>query len=80
MKVNVKLYATLQKLAPPEVEIGEAFAVEIDGSTILDLLKQLGIEEEQARIVMLNGIRVNDMSQELESDDLVVMFPPIGGG
>ncbi|MHA2380092.1 MAG: MoaD/ThiS family protein [Candidatus Thorarchaeota archaeon] len=80
MKVNVKLYATLQKLAPPDTRIGEAFTVELDGSTILELVEQLGIEEEQARIVMINGVRVDDMSQELKADDLVVIFPPIGGG
>ncbi|MHA2602485.1 MAG: MoaD/ThiS family protein [Candidatus Thorarchaeota archaeon SMTZ1-83] len=80
MRVNVKLYATLQKLAPPGTEVGEAFPVDMEGSTILQLVEQLGIEEDMARIVMVNGIRATDLSQPLQPEDLVVIFPPIGGG
>ncbi|UCH05783.1 MAG: MoaD/ThiS family protein [Candidatus Thorarchaeota archaeon] len=80
MRVRVKLYATLQKYAPPSTEVGEPFHIELNGSTILDLVEQLGIERELAHIVMVNGAQVEDMSQKLESDALVVIFPPIGGG
>jgi len=80
LRVRVKLYATLQKYAPQSTEVGEPFPVELDGNTVLELVKRLGIEREQAHIVMVNGAQVDDMSQELEADDLIVIFPPIGGG
>ncbi len=32
------------------------------------------------KIVMVNGIRISDLNINLEEDDLIVMFPPIGGG
>ncbi len=80
LRVKVKLYAALQKYAPNSVDLGESFTVEFDGSTILELVERLGIETEMAHIVMVNGAQVDNMSQELQTDDLVVIFPPIGGG
>jgi molybdopterin converting factor small subunit len=80
MRVRVKLYATLQKYAPTSTEVGEPFDVELDGNTVLHLVEQLGIERESAHIVMVNGAQVDDFSQKLEADTLVVIFPPIGGG
>jgi molybdopterin converting factor small subunit len=80
LRVRVKLYATLQKYAPTNIEVGEPFDVELDGNTILHLVEQLGIERELAQIVMVNGSQVDDLSQRLEADALVVIFPPIGGG
>ncbi|MFW9800079.1 MAG: MoaD/ThiS family protein [Candidatus Thorarchaeota archaeon] len=80
MMVNVKLYAALQKYAPSGTDVGEAFSVELESGTILELIEELGIEEELASIVMVNGIQVIDMNHALQVDDLVVIFPPIGGG
>lgn len=80
MQVKVKLYATLREFAPPNIEIGESFSVTLDGNTIEDLIKELGFEMDRAKIVMVNGNRVVDMTTHLNDDDLVVVFPPIGGG
>jgi molybdopterin converting factor small subunit len=80
MKVHVKLYATLQQYAPKGTELGSSFPVELDGRTVLDLIHHLKFKAEQARIVMVNGIRIFDSNYSLSDDDLVVIFPPIGGG
>ena len=80
MLVNVKLYATLRKLAPKNVQIGEAFPIELDAPTISDVLNKLGIGEEQAKIIMVNGTRVTKFDYELHPNDTVVIFPPVGGG
>ncbi|MFW9846150.1 MAG: MoaD/ThiS family protein [Candidatus Thorarchaeota archaeon] len=80
MKVGVKLYAALQEYSPPGTELGEAFPIELEGSTVGDLVNQLGIKEEHAKIIIVNGIRIDDLSHHLNEDDQVVIFPPIGGG
>ena len=80
MRVQVKLYATLREYSPLNTEIGASFEVEFDGSTIGELIHQLGFNIDRAKIVMINGSRVFDMKINLNEDDLVVIFPPIGGG
>ena len=80
MQVDVKLYATLRRLAPKGVEVGEAFRVAFEGNRVSDLLQTLNIMPAQAKIVMRNGERVTDMDEELSEGDLVVIFPPVGGG
>jgi molybdopterin synthase sulfur carrier subunit len=78
--VNVKLYAGLRKFVPGDVELGDFFQCESQGSTVSDLLKTLGIKEVHVQNVMINGERVIDFSETLAEDDLVAIFPPIGGG
>jgi molybdopterin synthase sulfur carrier subunit len=80
MIVQVKLYATLREYAPLGSEIGEVFNVEFNGSTLQDLIQKLGFKLDRAKIVMVNGNRVVDVKTSLNEDDLVVIFPPIGGG
>ncbi len=80
MKVSVKLYATLRKFAPPKTDIGESFEVEFKGTTISDLIEQLGFTQELARIVFVNDNQTSDLLSPLRDGDKVVMFPPVGGG
>ena len=80
MKVKVKFYATLSQYAPDGTEIGEVFQVELSGSTVNDLIDTFGFEHEQAKIVIVNNNRIDDLNHELGEGDLVVIFPPIGGG
>jgi len=80
MLVQVKLYATLRRFAPDDVELGKAFPVEIDVATISGILDRLGIGIEQSKIIMVNGTRVTDLDHKVASSDLIVIFPPVGGG
>ena len=78
--VQVKLYATLRRFAPDDVELGDAFPLEIQSATVDEVLKTLGIGAEKAKIIMVNGTRIIDLNHELSSDDMIVIFPPVGGG
>ena len=80
MKVMVKLYATLRRFAPEGNEIGAAFEVEYQGATISELIQHLRFTSEQSKIIMVNGQRVIDLNFILDENDLVVIFPPVGGG
>jgi molybdopterin synthase sulfur carrier subunit len=80
MLVQVKLYATLRKFAPNDVELGKAFQVEIDVATVSGILDKLGIGKEQAKIIMINGMRITNLNHSLSPEDTIVIFPPVGGG
>ena len=80
MKIMVKLYATLRRFGPEGIGIGEAFTVDSQATTIGELFQQLGFSREQAKIIMVNGQRVTDLNVKLAENDLVVLFPPVGGG
>ena len=80
MKVHVKLYATLREYAPHNLGIGQSFPVELKEGSISELTAVLGFKIEQAKIIMVNGERVTDLGQVLKDGDLVVIFPPVGGG
>ncbi len=80
LHVFVKLYATLRKYAPIKTEIGEAFSLELTNGTLIELVKKLQIPKKQTRIVFINGKRETDLKTQLKEGDLIVIFPPIGGG
>lgn len=76
----MKLYADLRDYAPPGNILGEAFPVEIQEGTLEELLTVLGIPKERTRLILLNGIHHLNAEQRFKNGDLVVLFPPIGGG
>ena len=80
MEVNVKTYATFRKYAPPDTPMGESFKVNVDKKTVLGIIEKLGIPLEKGVIVMVNSNRITDLNQKLTSEDLVVIFPLLGGG
>ncbi|MHA1975030.1 MAG: MoaD/ThiS family protein [Candidatus Hodarchaeales archaeon] len=81
MEIQVRLFATLRKYGPSNLPIGESFKLELEeNASILDLLDRLGMEVEEAKIVMINGKGVSDYSQKLKNADTVSIFPPVGGG
>ncbi len=80
MKIDVKLYATLRMYAPPDNELGESFPLNLSIGTISNALTKLKIPSEKAKIIMVNGIRISDTEMQLNEGDLLVIFPPIGGG
>ena len=79
MNINVKLYATLRKHLP-DAKLGAKVPMEVKGkTTVEDVINKLGIEKEQAKIILVNGIH-QDVSYKLQKGDLLVIFPPVGGG
>jgi molybdopterin converting factor small subunit len=79
MIIHLKLYATLRKYLPG-VPLGESVPFEIpDEGRVEDILNKLHISTENAKVVFVNGIH-QDLKDPLHAEDLVVIFPPIGGG
>ena len=77
--VEVKLFATLRRQFP-DLKVGEAMSVELpEDATVAQLMKELGLPEEQVKVVFVNGI-VQKGDHGLMDGDEVGVFPPVGGG
>lgn len=50
-----------------------------DGSTLADIIKEIGIELEEVSIGLLNGID-GSLDREVKDGDVLALFPPVGGG
>jgi sulfur carrier protein ThiS len=73
--IQLKLFATLQALRPPG---DEAYPIR-PGTPIRDLLRALGIEESQAKLIFVNGVQARP-EDTLQGGERVGIFPPVGGG
>jgi len=80
MPINVKLYATFRRFAPPGTELGESFKVNLENKTISEIMDYLDIPMEKGAILMVNGIRITDFNHLILENDLLVIFPVLGGG
>jgi sulfur carrier protein len=74
MVVQVRLFATLREGRFKNKEINFP-----EGSRLGDLLNSLGILQNQAGIMLVNG-RNASAEHELSASDVVSIFPSIGGG
>ncbi|MGI6226252.1 MAG: MoaD/ThiS family protein [Peptococcales bacterium] len=78
MQIEVRLFATLRDLFPPEKRGIDILQLE-EGSTISDLINYIKIPQDTPLIIMVNGIRKLD-DVELKDGDRIGIFPPVGGG
>lgn len=74
MEIKVKFFATLRE-GRGKVD----FYKTDEEVTVKDILNYYEIEEEQASILYVNG-RDAKLDQVLEYEDVVAIFPPVGGG
>ena len=74
MRITVKLFATLRegRFDKKSIECDE-------GTTIAKILKGLDISKRKASIIFVNN-RHADLNHELSDEDVVALFPPVGGG
>ncbi len=79
IKVEVVLFATLQKYNS-EGESSQSFYLEMsDDSTVEDLLKILKIPARESKQVFINSRR-QEWNYNLQDGDRAAIFPPIAGG
>ncbi len=74
MQIKVKLFATLRINQEKE-----QLQILPENADIKTAVRLLGIAEEDAAIIFLNGIRVN-LEHHLKENDTLSIFPLIGGG
>lgn len=51
----------------------------LTGTTVRNLLKELGVPENDAKLIFINGIK-KELSSTLHGGERVGIFPPVGGG
>jgi molybdopterin synthase sulfur carrier subunit len=73
--IKLKLYATLKVFMPSQ---GEEYPIS-PGMTVRDLLTQLKLPEDKAKLVFIDGTQ-SELSSKLAGGERVGIFPPVGGG
>ena len=73
--IQIKLFANLQPFMPAS---GEKYHIN-PGISILNLLEELNLPQEKARLIFIDGVKA-DLSSTLDGGERVGIFPPVGGG
>jgi molybdopterin synthase sulfur carrier subunit len=73
--ISIKLFATLRTYTP---EQSDSFPVR-PGTMIRDLIEQLGVPEEEVKLIFVDGIK-GELTSPLKGGERVGIFPPVGGG
>lgn len=74
-QIQIKLFATLSKFRPAA---SDHYPI-TPGISIHKLLDELGIPQEKAKLVFIDGVK-RDLSSVLQGGERVGIFPPVGGG
>lgn len=72
MRIQVKFFVNFGELKVQTVDLK-------NGSSARDLTEQLAIPLEEVGLLSVNG-RQTTFDRQLQSGDVVVIVPPIGGG
>ncbi len=79
MKIEIALYATLSKYLPPGAQNRKAVIEVKDGTTVREVMDQLGIPAELPNILLVNG-RQSPEDTVLKDGEILSIFPPLAGG
>ena len=74
-RIRLNLYATLKTFMPAG---GEECLID-PGTSVHELLARLEIPVEKAKLIFVDGVKV-DLSTPLQGGERVGIFPPVGGG
>jgi len=79
VRVEVHLFATLERFLPSGSRHGVAILDVPEGSTASDVTTRLGIPAGLERVLLVNG-REAGPEQRLASGDVLDVYPPLAGG
>ncbi len=74
MPITVKLFADLRGSRGTIMDMDVS-----SGTTVKEIIESLGIPLQDVAIIMING-RGTNSDAVLKSDDVLALFPPVGGG
>lgn len=73
--IDLNLFVTLSKYYP---QGSKEYKVPT-GTTVGKLIGDLNIPDNDVKLIFVNGVR-RDRDYQLENNDRVGLFPPVGGG
>lgn len=79
MKITIRLFAGLEKHLVQGQDGRQATLKVREGAAVADVLDQLGIPAQAAKLTLING-RQSSLRTPLAEGDLLAVFPPVGGG
>jgi len=74
MKLEIRLFATFR-----DGREKKYFLDLNEGATPRDIVKMIKIDEEEVAILLING-REGELDTILKDNDVLSLFPPVGGG
>ena len=79
MRVEVRLFATLERFLPSGSRDGVAVLDVPEGSSAADVARRLGIPAGFDRVLLVNG-REAEPERTLAPGDVLDLYPPLAGG
>jgi sulfur-carrier protein len=79
VRIEVRLFATLERYLPPGSRRGIAVLDVPDDSTAADVAAHLGIPAGFERVLLING-REATPERRLAPGDVLDVYPPLAGG
>jgi molybdopterin synthase sulfur carrier subunit len=80
MKIELRLFASLRKKLPPGSPRGKCDLDLPEGTTVGDVLAQMGIPPKSAHIILVDGDHDRDFDRVLHDGEVLSIFPPVAGG
>ena len=74
MQITVKLFANFKENREKIMDMDVS-----SDTTVKEIIESLGIPLQDVAIIMING-RGTNFDAVLKSDDVLALFPPVGGG
>ena len=79
MDIDLRLFANLTEYLPPGAKGRQARIAVPEGTTVVEVLDQLGIPRTLAKLIMIDGVHQQPDAM-LREGNVLSIFPPLAGG
>jgi len=80
MNIEVKLFSILARYLPPEADGRRVRLTVPEGTTVAQVLDQLGVPRQLAKLIVIDGVVHQKADMVLRAGNVLSVFPPIAGG
>ena len=79
MPLQVRVFATLRRFIPG-YDPHQGLVLEISpGTSVARIIQNLGLPSEDVTLILVNGVH-QQPDYQLQGNERVAFFPPVGGG
>ena len=80
MDIEVKLFSILAEYLPPGADGRRVWLTVPEGTTVAEILDQLGIPRKLTKLIVVDGIIHQQPDRVLRPGNVLSLFPAIAGG